>query len=292
MKDAKTWFYYLPRPGDRRGFMMTTTETLGFIGTGNMATALMKGLIKSGAYERNNLFAADKVEASLKKAVEEFGIRPCPSNLELASKSAVIVLSVKPQNMREVLQEIKGGIRKDHLIISIAAGIPLKMIREVVGIDLPMIRVMPNTPALIQEGAAALAPGPLAGEKEMAVAKTIFNAVGITVEVEEKMMDAVTALSGSGPGYVFRIMESMVEAGTNVGLEHDVALKLVIQTFIGAAKLADESENSLSDLRKMVTSPGGTTAAGLGVFEESGLKDTIVKAVDAACQRGVELGKD
>jgi len=271
---------------------MTTKETLGFIGTGNMATALIKGLIKSGAYERNNLLAADKIEASLKKAGEEFGIRCCTSNLELVSESAVILLSVKPQNMREVLEEIKGSIKKDHLIISIAAGIPLKMIREIVGIDLPMIRVMPNTPALIQEGASALASGPLAGEKEMAVARKIFSAVGITVKVEEKMMDAVTALSGSGPGYVFRIMECMVEAGTSVGLEHDVALKLVIQTFLGAARLAGESEHSLSDLRKMVTSPGGTTAAGLGVFEESSLKDTIVKAVDAACQRGVELGKD
>ena len=210
---------------------MTTKETLGFIGTGNMATALIKGLIKSGAYERKNLRAADKIEASLKKAEEEFGIRCCASNQELVSESAVIVLSVKPQNMREVLEEIKGSIKKDHLIISIAAGIPLKMIHEIVGIDLPMIRVMPNTPALIQEGASALASGPLAGEKEMAVARKIFSAVGITVEVEEKMMDAVTALSGSGPGYVFRIMECMVEAGTSVGLEHDVALKLVIQTF-------------------------------------------------------------
>ena len=271
---------------------MTTGKTLGFIGTGNMATALIKGLIKSCTYERKNMFTADKIEASLKKAEKEFGIGCCASNLELVSESAVIILSVKPQNMREVLEEIKGGIRKDHLIISIAAGIPLKMIRDTLGIDLPMIRVMPNTPALIEEGASALAPGPLAGEREMAVAKTIFSAVGITVEVEEEMMNAVTALSGSGPGYVFRMMECMLEAGTNVGLEQDVALKLVIQTFIGAARLAGESESSLSDLRKMVTSPGGTTAAGLGVFEESGLKDIIVKAVDAACQRGVELGKD
>jgi len=271
---------------------MTRGKTLGFIGTGNMATALIKGLIKSGAYERKDLLAADKIEASLKKAEKEFGIRCCTSNSGLVSESAVIVLSVKPQNMREVLEEIKGDIREDHLIISIAAGIPLKLIRDSLGIDLPMIRVMPNTPALIQEGASALASGPLAGEKEMAVAKTIFSAVGITVEVEEKMMDAVTALSGSGPGYVFRIMECMVEAGTNVGLKQDVALELVIQTFKGAARLASESEHSLSDLRKMVTSPGGTTAAGLGVFEESGLKDIIVKAVDAACQRGVELGKN
>ena len=271
---------------------MKTKETLGFIGAGNMATALIKGLIKSGIYKKEHLLAADKSDASLKKAGEEFGIRCCASNLELASDSAVILLAVKPQNMRDVLEEIKGQIRKDHLIISIAAGIPLKMIREILGTDLPMIRVMPNTPALIQEGASALAPGPFAGEKDMALARRIFSAVGIVVEVEEAMMDAVTALSGSGPGYVFRIMECMVEAGTNVGLEPDVALKLVIQTFLGAARLAGASEHSLPDLRKMVTSPGGTTAAGLSIFKESDLKGIIEKAVDAACKRSVELGKN
>ncbi len=270
---------------------MKTKETLGFIGAGNMASALIKGLIKSGIYKKEHLLAADQSDASLKKAGEEFGIRCCASNLKLASDSAVILLAVKPQNMRDVLEEIKGQIRKDHLIISIAAGIPLKMIREILGTDLPMIRVMPNTPALIQEGASALAPGPFAGEKDMALARRIFSAVGIVVEVEEAMMDAVTALSGSGPGYVFRIMECMVEAGTNVGLEPDVALKLVIQTFLGAARLAGESEHSLPDLRKMVTSPGGTTAAGLGVFEGSDLKGIIEKAVDAACRRSLELGK-
>ena len=270
---------------------MPTKETLGFIGAGNMATALMKGLIHSGIYKKDHLLASDKNDASLKKAQEEFGIRCCTSNLELASESAVILLAVKPQNMRDVLEEIKGKIRKDQLIITIAAGIPLKMIREILEINLPMIRVMPNTPALIQEGASALAPGPFAEKEDMAVARKIFSAVGIVVEVKEAMMDAVTALSGSGPGYVFRMMECMVEAGTNVGLEPDVTLKLVIQTFLGAARLAGESEHSLPDLRKMVTSPGGTTAAGLGVFEESGLKDIIMQAVDAACKRSVELGK-
>ncbi len=271
---------------------MTAKDTLGFIGSGNMATALIKGLIKSGAYQKEHLSAADKNAASLKKVGEEFGILCCSSNLELASQSDAVILAVKPQNMREVLEEIRGSIRKDHLLISIAAGIPLKMIHEIIGIDLPMIRVMPNTPALIQEGASALASGPFAGEKEMAVARKIFSAVGITVEVEETMLDAVTALSGSGPGYVFRMMECMVEAGTNVGLNPDVALKLVIQTFLGAARLAGASEHSLSDLRKMVTSPGGTTAAGLAVLEESDLKGIIDKAVNAACKRSVELGKN
>ena len=271
---------------------MTARDTLGFIGAGNMATALIKGLISSGSYKKEQILATDKSQDSLIKVVETFGVRHCKSNPELASESAVIVLAVKPQNMRDVLEEIKGSIRKDHLIITIAAGIPLKMIQNIIGIDLPMIRVMPNTPALIQEGASALAPGPFAGETEMAAARKIFSAVGIVVEVKEALMDAVTALSGSGPGYVFRMMECMVEAGTNVGLEQDVALKLVIQTFLGAARLADKSEHSLPDLRKMVTSPGGTTAAGLRVFQESGLKESIVQAVDAACKRSVELGKN
>ena len=272
--------------------MNTKTEKTGFIGAGNMATALLKGLIQSGAYNRDQLHASDNNEDALKSMSDKFDLVCFSSNSELVRKSSVVVLSVKPQNMREVLAGVKDEIRDDHLLISIAAGIPLKMIRAIIGPDTPLIRVMPNTPALVQKGVSALAGDNRATSEHMAIAKEIFGAVGDTVEVEEAMMDAVTALSGSGPGYVFRLMECMVDAGVAVGLKSDTSLRLVIQTFLGAAHLAKESEHPLSRLREMVTSPGGTTAAGLAVFDKMGLEDMIRKAVGSACERSVELGKN
>jgi pyrroline-5-carboxylate reductase len=272
--------------------MNKIAKKTGFLGAGNMATALIKGLIESGIYDPEKLLASDKSKEALKKVSKQFGVECFSSNVDMVRKSSVLVLSVKPQNIKEVLEDVREDIGEDHLVISIAAGIPLKMINQILKKDIPLIRVMPNTPALVQKGISALAGGEFVTPDHMAIARTIFNAVGDTVEVEENMMDAVTALSGSGPGYVFRIMECMVDAGTAVGLERDTSLKLVIQTFLGAATLAEESEHSLSRLREMVTSPGGTTAAGLSVFNSMGLEEMTKKAVEAACKRSVELGKD
>ncbi len=272
--------------------IMSENQHLGFIGAGNMATALIKGLIESGVYEREHLLAADKDEGALKRVSGGFGVKCYESNLKVTLESSIVVLAVKPQNMREVLEEMKGAIGDHHLIISIAAGIPLRMIREIAGREIPLIRVMPNTPALVQKGVSALAAGALATAEHMAKAKEIFGAVGDTVVVEETMMDAVTALSGSGPGYVFRMMECMVDAGVAVGLERETSLRLVVQTFMGAAHLAKGSDESLSKLRQMVTSPGGTTEAGLAVFDDKGLKEMTMKAIGAACKRSLELGKD
>lgn len=264
----------------------------GFLGAGNMATALIKGLIESGVYDPGQLLASDKSQEALKKVSRQFGVECFPSNVDMVRKSSILVLSVKPQSIREVLEDVREDIRQDHLVISIAAGIPLKMINQILNKDIPLIRVMPNTPALVQRGISALAGGEFVTTDDMMVARTIFSAVGDTVEVEETMMDAVTALSGSGPGYVFRIMECMVDAGIGVGLEKDTSLKLVLQTFLGAATLAKASEHPLSRLREMVTSPGGTTAAGLSVFDRMGLEKMTRKAVEAAYRRSLELGKD
>jgi pyrroline-5-carboxylate reductase len=272
--------------------MNTKTEKTGFIGAGNMATALIKGLVQSGVYHRDQLRASDMNEEALKKISAAFDLECFSSNGDLVRESSIVVLSVKPQNMREVLEGVKREIRDDHLIISIAAGIPLRMIHAIIGRDIPLIRVMPNTPALVQRGVSALAGGDRAAPEHMAIAEKIFSAVGETVEVEESMMDAVTALSGSGPGYIFRMMECMTDAGVALGLKRDTCLRLVIQTFLGAAHLAKESEHSLSRLREMVTSPGGTTAAGLAVFDQMGLESMIQKAVRSACERSVALGKN
>ncbi|HDZ24840.1 MAG TPA: pyrroline-5-carboxylate reductase [Desulfobacteraceae bacterium] len=270
---------------------MTEKRNAGFIGAGNMGTALIKGLIESGVYGKGQLGASDKDSSALKRMADQFGVESYGSNRDLVNQCSTVVLSIKPQNMKDVLDEVKDGIRGDHLIISIAAGIPLKMIHDVLKRDIPLIRVMPNTPALVQKGVSALAAGEFATPEHITVARTIFDAVGDTVEEEETMMDAVTALSGSGPGYVFRMMECMVDAGVGVGLEKGISLKLVMQTFLGAAYLAKSSEHPLSRLREMVTSPGGTTEAGLGVFDKMGLEETARKAVEAACNRSVELGK-
>jgi pyrroline-5-carboxylate reductase len=267
-------------------------DIIGFIGAGNMATALVRGLIESGAEGAEKLCASDIHDERLKELSARFGLRVHPSNQALAQECTVIVLAVKPQNIRAVLEDIREEVRDDHLLISIAAGIPLKMISDAIGRDVAAVRVMPNTPALIQRGISALASGGKATAGDLGKARKIFDAVGGTVIVSEEMMDAVTALSGSGPGYVFKLMECFVSAGVKVGFDQGTALQLVIQTFLGAAHLAAESEKGLSDLREMVTSPGGTTAAGLTVMDERGLAAILEEVVEAACKRSIELGKN
>ena len=265
--------------------------TIGFIGAGNMANALIKGLINSTLYPPERLIASDNDTNKLKEISERFGLQGCHSNKDLVGGSNVILLAVKPQVIRQVMEEVKDGIKDEHLIITIAAGIPIKMIHSIIGRDIPIIRVMPNTPALIQKGVSVLASSSLVTPDHMAIARGIFDAVGKTVVVDEDMMDAVTAVSGSGPGYVFKIMECFVEASKKQGFDNETALLLVIQTFLGAVHLAEASDLPLSQLREMVTSKGGTTAAALAFFEGKGLEDVINGAVEAAFKRSVELGK-
>jgi len=266
-------------------------DIIGFIGAGNMATALIRGLIESGVHGADRLCASDIHAKRLKELSARFKLGLHPTNQSLVQGCTVIVLAVKPQNIRAVLEDIREKVRDDHLVISIAAGIPLKMICGAIGRDIAAIRVMPNTPALIQRGMSALAAGGKATAGDLEKARKIFAAVGGTVIVSEEMMDAVTALSGSGPGYVFKLMECFVSAGAKLGFDQGTALQLVIQTFLGAAHLAAESEKGLSELREMVTSPGGTTAAGLAVMDERRLAAILEEVVDVACKRSIELGK-
>jgi pyrroline-5-carboxylate reductase len=266
-------------------------NTIGFIGAGNMAEALIKGLINSGLYNPDQISASDSDQEKLKVKSENFGIKTYALNRELVQSSSIIVLAVKPQVIRDVLSNIGSSLSPSHLVISIAAGIPVSLIQDIIGHDKAIIRVMPNTPSLIQRGMSALAAGGKATSEHMSTAQKIFDAVGKTVVVDEGMMDAITAVSGSGPGFVFRIMECFVEAGIRLGFDSDTALALVKQTFLGASHLADESNEPLSRLREMVTSPGGTTAAGLASFEAKGLQEVITSAVGAARDRSVELGK-
>lgn len=272
--------------------MSTTGKKIGFIGTGNMATALIKGIIKSDLYPPEMIKTSDIDTDKTKKINENYNVEGMLSNRDLVKTCDIIILSVKPQVINAVFKDIKGEIRNDHVVISIAAGIKIAMIQSFLGKDVPVIRIMPNTPALIQKGVSAIAASKNATDDQVSVALDIFNSVGTAFSIEEEMMDAVTALSGSGPGFIFKIMECFVEAAENQGFDSDTALEMVIRTFLGSAILAEKSELSLSELRRMVTSPGGTTEAGLKYLDTNKIKDIIDGTIEAATKRSVELGKN
>jgi pyrroline-5-carboxylate reductase len=265
--------------------------TIGFIGSGNMAEALIKGIIRAGVYLPQDVFISDVLPDRLDMLVQKYGVRRAQDNGALASTADTIILSVKPQMLTTVLEEIKTNIGKNSLIISIAAGKRIQAITNALG-DVPVVRVMPNTPALVGEGASALYANKKAKAK-LSDAVTLFSAVGRAVVVEnEDLIDAVTAVSGSGPAYYFLLMEEMIKAGVEIGLPADVAKDLVLQTAKGAAMLAieaDKNGESPADLRRKVTSPKGTTEAALEVFAKADLGGIINAGVKRAQARSKEL---
>jgi pyrroline-5-carboxylate reductase len=268
-------------------------ETIGFIGAGNMAEALIKGVINAKLYSPENIFISDIKDERLKFLSDEYSVAACEGNGELAAKVQTVVLSIKPQNMTDALESIKDSIDGEKLVISIAAGIKIGDIAAVLG-DIAIVRVMPNTPALIGEGAGAL----FANERAKPLLKKavdIFSAVGKAVVVDdEDSIDAVTALSGSGPAYYFLLMEEMIKTGIRLGLPDDIAKDLVLQTAKGAGLLAveaDKNGESPSVLRRKVTSPGGTTEAALEVFKEGRISELISAAINRAYERSRELSE-
>ena len=265
-------------------------EKVGFIGAGNMGEALMRGIIKANLLSPQDVCASDTRDARLKQLQKDYGITTLRDNKELVLKTRIIVLAVKPQNMEEVLKEIAPVIKEEHLVISIAAGITTSYIAEHCKPKVPIIRVMPNTPALIQEGASALAAGKDVAKSTIESAQEIFASVGKTVVVDESLMDAVTGLSGSGPAYFFLFIEVLTDAGVKMGLSRSVAQLLAAQTCLGAAKMILETGKKPSDLRDMVTSKGGTTFSGLKAMEAGGLRAVLMDGVEAATRRSKELG--
>jgi len=266
-------------------------DTIGFVGSGNMAEALIKGITTAGVYKPENVFISDIRAERLKLLAEKYNVVPLENNAGLAAKVDVLVLSVKPQKMTEALQSIKDAIGADTLVISIAAGKRIADIAAVLG-DIAIVRVMPNTPALISEGASAL----FANDKAKPMlekAKSIFSAVGEAVVVDDEgLIDAVTAVSGSGPAYYFLLMEEMIKAAGQLGLPDEIAKTLVLQTAKGAALLAvdaDKRAESPAELRRKVTSPGGTTEAALKVFAEGGFSPLIAEAIKKARERSQQL---
>ncbi len=269
-------------------------DTIGFIGAGNMAEAFIKGVITSGLYKPDSVMAADVRSERLKYLVDEYGIKTTMDNAELVAESAIVFLSVKPQSMAKMLDSIAGKLRDDVLVITIAAGITTSYLARRLG-DVPIIRTMPNTPAMVDEGATAIFNRNASAE---GLEKTIklFGAVGKTVVLDsEDLLDAVTAVSGSGPAYFFLLMEEMVRSAEELGIPPDAAEELVYQTAKGAgvlAMMAYARNESPSELRRKVTSPGGTTEAAMRVFREGNFGGSVFAAIARARDRGRELSQE
>lgn len=263
---------------------------IGFVGAGAMAEALLKGMLTSGLFVRGDILAADVNPARLQYLTEKYGIKTVPENKDVIRDSDIVVLAVKPAVIPSLLNETGPLARAGQLFISVAAGISTGLIESYFPLPVPVIRVMPNTPCLVGAGASAYTPGSNAGEEHARLAEILLSAAGIAVQVPEHMMDAVTGLSGSGPAYVFTIIEALADAGVRAGLTRDTAVKLAAQTLMGAAKMVQETGEHPARLRDMVTTPGGTTIAGLHVLETGRLRATLMDAVMAAASRSRELG--
>jgi pyrroline-5-carboxylate reductase len=264
--------------------------TLSFIGAGNMAEAMLRGLIRGKHFAPDSIIASGPREERMRELRESYSISTTTNNRD-AAKSDIVVLSVKPQILGRVLGEIADVLNPDALVISIAAGVPVAAIQARVAPGTRVVRAMPNTPALVDAAATAIAGGEHARESDLADAKRIFDAIGITVIVEESQLDAITGLSGSGPAYVFLILEALSDAGVKVGLSRRTAQLLAAQTLLGSAKLLLETNEHPGKLKDMVTSPGGTAITGLHTLEAGGVRTTLINAVEAATKRSRELGE-
>jgi pyrroline-5-carboxylate reductase len=261
----------------------------GFIGAGKMASALVRGMLRAGLADPGSVAASDPLESARSALAAEAGIAVFDSNAPVVSQSDVLVLAVKPQAMGQVLDELRPLVGPGQLVISIAAGISIATLQAGLGPDRKLVRVMPNTPALLGEGASAYSPGPGVPAEDEAVVQALLEAVGRCVRVPESLLDAVTGLSGSGPAFVYLIIEGLSDGGVRVGLPRDVATTLAAQTVLGAARMVLETGLHPGVLKDQVASPGGTTIAGLHALERGGARASLIEAVMAATLRAAEL---
>ena len=271
---------------------MLNSKKIGFIGAGNMGEALIGGIINSGSSAPENIICSDVGKKRLAFMQKTYGIITTTDNSEVASCSDIVIYAVKPQIIAAVLRETADKLDMSKLIISIAAGVPMEAIEVALGKELRLIRVMPNVAALVKEGAAAIASGKHALKEDIELAMSIFNSVGKSIFLKENyLMDAVTGLSGSGPAYIFLIIDALADAGVKVGLSRKDSIALATQTVLGSAKMLQETGAHPGQLKDMVTSPGGTAIAGLHNLEKGGLRTTLINAVEAATNRSKELGE-
>ncbi len=260
------------------------------LGAGNMGRALLRGMLKANGAKPANVVATTRSRERADALARELGIDAHTDNLKAAAWADVLVLAVKPQILPQILAEIRPAVPAGRLVISIAAGVPTSVIEEALP-GASVVRTMPNLPVLVDAGATAYCFGAGADPKDEATVRAIFEAVGTAHKVDEYLMDAVTGLSGTGPMYVFQFIEGLSDAGVKVGLSRDVANALVLQTVLGAAKMAMQTREHPAQLKDRVTSPGGTAITALHSMERSGLRATLIDAVEAATKRSEELGK-
>lgn len=256
-----------------------------------MAEAILRGLISSKAFSKNNIIISDKDSARLKQVAKKYNVAAAEGNTQAASASDAIILAVKPQSMHHVLSEIAGKITSGQLVISIAAGITLKSLEKYLA-KVPTVRAMPNNPCLIGEGITAICGGKYAQEKDMKTAEKIFSSVGDTIRTEEKQMNAITALSGSGPAFIYEVIDALMDGGIEAGLPKDLSATLALKTALGSVKTIIKTKRSPEELKNMVASPGGTTVAGLRILEESNFKSVLKKAVIKASARAKEISEE
>ncbi|NOZ23418.1 MAG: pyrroline-5-carboxylate reductase [Planctomycetes bacterium] len=266
-------------------------EKIGFIGAGKMGEALMSGIIAARSRKASDIAAYDASDQRLAQVGRALGIAPAKSNKDVVKTSDIVFLAVKPNIVPDVLSEIRSAVTAKHLLVSIAAGVPLAAIEAKLKPKCRVIRVMPNTPCLVGATAAAFALGAGATSDDAKTVASLLEAVGIAFRVEEKLLDAVTGLSGSGPAYIYVAIEALADGGVRMGLPRDTALKLAAQTVLGAAKMVLETGQHPGMLKDAVASPGGTTIAALQVLEDRGFRAALIAAVQAATKRSKELSQ-
>jgi len=270
---------------------MAAKLTLGFLGAGKMASALARGFLRAKLAGPAQIIASDVLESTRAAFSKETGAKTTAANREVASAARVLILAVKPNQVEGVLTEIREPFSPKHLLISIAAGVPLAKLEACLGQGARVIRVMPNTPALVGAAASVFALGTAARAEDAEVAQELLSALGLAFQLPEPLLDAVTGLSGSGPAYVYAFIEALSDGGVAAGLPRDVATKLAAQTVLGAAKMVLDTGLHPGALKDQVTSPGGTTIEGLHELEKGGLRGTVMNAVRAAAEKAKKLGQ-
>ncbi|HEX9995879.1 MAG TPA: pyrroline-5-carboxylate reductase [Abditibacterium sp.] len=264
--------------------------SLAFLGAGAMGEALTRGLLRAGVYSPEHIVLFDVDAPRVEKLAGSLGVRYAASPLEAVQGAEAILVAVKPQIIEKALEPLRDAVSPAQTVISIAAGVSTARLEACFSQDVPVVRVMPNTSALVGAAASAICAGTFAQSENLALAKTIFEAVGLAVETDEKLLDAVTGLSGSGPAYVFLFIEALADGGVRAGLPRDVALKLAAQTVMGSAQMQIETMEHPGVLKDRVASPGGTTIAGVHALENGGFRGSVMDAVLAATERSQELG--